>query len=97
MGFSNWPAPWYLGRGVRRRARSHEHHELLALAAPRPLLVVGGNASDGDRSWPYIDAALGVYRLHGDHPPFGLLNHRQGHSVPAEAEKCMYQWLEAYI
>jgi dienelactone hydrolase len=96
---SNWDAPWYLGEGVRRADFPHDHHELLALAAPRPLLFLAGesgNAADGVRSWPFVDAAMPVYKLYGGQPRLGLFNHRQSHSVPPEAERCIYQWLEAY-
>ncbi len=96
---SNWDAPWYLGEGVRRADFPHDHHELLALAAPRPLLFLAGesgNAADGVRSWPFVEAAMPVYKLYGGPPRLGLFNHRQGHSVPPEAERRIYQWLEAY-
>ena len=95
--FSNWDAPWYLGEAIRRAALQHEHHELLALAAPRPFLLVGGDSADGARSWPFITAALPVYRLHGGTPRLGLLNHRRGHSVPPEAERRIYEWMAAYL
>lgn len=95
--FSNWDAPWYLGEDIRRDDFRHEHHELLALAAPRPFLLVGGESADGDRSWPFIEAALPVYRLFGPRPALGLFNHRQGHAVPPEAERRIDEWLEAYV
>ena len=63
--FSNWSAPWYLGRRSTRPEAGREHHELLGLVAPRAFLLVGGGSADGDRSWPFIAAALPVYRLHG--------------------------------
>ena len=97
---SNWDAPWYLGEDVRRADFPHEHHELLALAAPRPLLFLAGesgNAADGARSWPFLEAAMPVYRLYGGPPRLGLFNHRQGHSVPPEAERRIYEWLAAYL
>jgi len=94
--FSNWDATWYLGPTIREDGFDHEHHELLALIAPRPFLLLGGNSADGDRSWPFIEAALPVYRLYGGTPRIGLFNHRRGHSVPPEAERRIYQWLAAY-
>ena len=39
--------------------------ELLAMAAPRPFLLLGGNSADGDRGWPFIAAALPAYELYG--------------------------------
>jgi dienelactone hydrolase len=95
--FSNWDAPWYLGEGIRDDAFTREHHELLALVAPRPFLLLGGDSADGDRSWPFIEAALPVYKLYGSPARVGLLNHKQGHGVPPEAEKKIYQWFEAYL
>ena len=93
--FSNWNAPWYLDKQISGFGR--EHHELLALAAPNPFLLVGGNSADGDQSWPYIDAARGVYELFGKPTRLGLLNHKQGHSVPPAAYKKMEQWLLTYL
>jgi dienelactone hydrolase len=94
---SNWDAEWYLGAIVRESAFAREHHELLALAAPRPFLLVGGDSSDGAASWPYVEAALAVYRLYGIPARLGLLNHKQGHAVPPEVEPRLLEWLEAYV
>jgi len=35
--FSNYDAPWYLGEGIHDRP-DLDHHQLVAIAAPRPLL-----------------------------------------------------------
>jgi hypothetical protein len=94
--FSNWDAPWYLGPEIREAAFQHEHHELLALAAPRAFLLIGGDSADGSRSWPFIQAAMPVYRLYGDAPRLGLLNHKQGHSVPPIAERRIEDWMLTY-
>ncbi len=93
---SNWDEPWYLGPEIRRKDFGREHHELLAMVAPRAFLLLGGGQSDGDHSWPFIEAVLPVYRLYGRTPRVGLLNHRKGHRVPREAETAISQWLEAY-
>ncbi len=95
--FSNWDAPWYLGEEIRQETFGHEHHELLALVAPRPFLLLGGDSADGDRSWPFIEAVLPIYRLYGGTPRVGLCNHRKGHSVPPEAEKRIDEWFDAYL
>jgi len=50
----------------------HDHHELLALVAPRAFLLIGGSQSEdagGDsddlQSWGYVNRAREVYRLLG--------------------------------
>jgi dienelactone hydrolase len=95
--FSNWNAPWYLGPAIDEPAFTHEHHELLALAAPRPFLLIGGESADGDRGWPYVAAALGVYELYGKPARLGQFNHRQGHAVPPAALKRIEEWLMTYV
>ena len=45
--FSNWDASWYLGEAINDKKFGHEHHELLALVAPRAFLLVGGDSADG--------------------------------------------------
>jgi dienelactone hydrolase len=95
--FSNWNAPWYLGAAINEPAFTHEQHELLALAAPRPFLLVGGESADGDRGWPFIAAALPVYELHGKPARVGQFNHRKGHAVPPAAEQRIEEWLLTYL
>ncbi len=95
--FSNWDAPWYLGPAIKQPGFTHEHHEHLALIAPRAFLLIGGESADGDRGWPFIEAALPVYRLWGQTPRLGQYNHRRGHAVPPECETRIYEWLEAYL
>jgi hypothetical protein len=97
IGFSNWEADWYLGPTVKTPGIDHDHHELLALCAPRPFLLIGGESADGDRGWPYIEAGLEAYRLYTDQPALGLWNHRQGHAVPAAAVQRISEWFEAYL
>ncbi|MEA1949843.1 MAG: dienelactone hydrolase family protein [Planctomycetota bacterium] len=94
--FSNWDAPWYLGRKIGDKSFPHEHHELLSLIAPRAFLLIGGDSADGDRGWPFIEAALKVYRLYGKRSLLGLFNHKQGHSVPPSAERHLYEWIDVY-
>jgi Dienelactone hydrolase family len=101
FSFTNWDAPWYLGPAIREPDFSRNHHELLALIAPRPFLILAGEsgrgAADGDRTWPFVEAALPVYRLYGEPARLGLFNHRQGHSIPPAAFERMAAWLAAYL
>lgn len=103
LGFrsTNWDAPWYLGPAIRDEAFALNHHQLLALIAPRPFLILGGEsgpgAADGDRSWPFIEAALPVWRLYGEPARLGLRNHRAGHAIPAAEHAYMNEWLSTYV
>jgi dienelactone hydrolase len=94
---SNWDADWYLGDVIKQPDFVREHHELLALAAPRPFLLVGGDSADGAASWPWVEAALPVYRLYGVPVRFGLLNHKRGHAVPPDVAPRLLEWLQTYV
>jgi dienelactone hydrolase len=98
---TNWEAPWYLGPEIQEPTFPRNHHELLALIAPRPFLVLAGEtgrgAADGERSWPYLAAALPIYELYGRPARLGLFNHRQGHTIPPVAFSRMAEWLEMYL
>jgi len=101
FSFTNWDAPWYLGEAIHAPGFPLNHHQLLALIAPRAFLVLAGEsgpgAADGDRTWPYLQAALPVYRLFGAPARLGLFNHRQGHTIPPEALKRLIEWLQVYL
>lgn len=98
---TNWDAPWYLGPIAREATFPRNHHELVALIAPRPFLLIAGEqgqgAADGDRSWPYLQAALPIYRLSREPAPLGMINHRRGHPLPAELHARIAEWLAAYL
>jgi dienelactone hydrolase len=94
LQYSNWDAPWYWGD---KEFFGRNHHELLAITAPRAFLLIGGESADGDRSWPFIEAVLPVYRFFGEPCRVGLFNHRQGHSIPPIAEQRTYEWLQTYL
>ena len=98
---TNWDAAWYLGEGLRRPGFARNHHELLALAAPRPLLLIGGEkgsgAADGLRSWELIAAAQPVYRLSHETVRLGLLNQGKGHSIPPDVFEKSVEWLRTYL
>jgi hypothetical protein len=59
---SNWADDHYFGKVIAGPDFAHDNQEVLALIAPRAILVIGGEASDGAKSWPYIEAALPVWR-----------------------------------
>ena len=105
---SNWDAPWYLGEGIHQRP-DLEHHQIVALCAPRALLVLGGGrqpsraepgvspATDNLRTWNYLEAARPAYRLYGASARLGMLLHDRGHCVPPEAEGVLYGWLDEFV
>lgn len=97
LGFSNWFDGWYLTEKMKKHVPALEHHQVMALAAPRPLLIVGGDSADGDRSWSFVHAALPVYRLLGAGDRLGMINHRQGHTFPLEARRLSYRWLDHWL
>jgi dienelactone hydrolase len=97
---TNWHDPWYLGAGIKDPEFRLNHHQLLALIAPRPLLILGGEsgpgAADGDRSWPYVVEAQSVYGLDEGRIRLGLLNHHRGHSIPDDVRDKLFEWLRVY-
>ena len=99
ISFSNWDAPWYLGTQVKAKDFTRDHHELIALIAPRALLVIGGESADGARSWPYIDANLPLWRILGAGDRLGLLRHAHGHDFPppGDERERVYQWLDHWL
>lgn len=97
LTYSNWDAPWYLGDEIRRPGFPLDHGQVLALAAPRAFLLVGGDSADGDQSWPYIEAALPVWKLTGAPQAVGLFNHRLGHAFPPIARDRSFEWLDWFL
>jgi dienelactone hydrolase len=91
---SNWTDVWYLTESIKPRLTELEHHQLIALIAPRPFLILGGGDADGDASWPFVKTVLPVYQLLGAGERVGLINHKGKHSFPAEARKLAYRWLD---
>jgi dienelactone hydrolase len=94
MSYSNWDAPWYLGEAIRRPGFGLDHGQVVALAAPRALLIVGGDSADGAISWPYVEAALPVWELLGAPDALGLFDHHEGHAFPVSARERSSAWLE---
>jgi dienelactone hydrolase len=97
LTYSNWEAPWYLGEAIRRPGFAPDHGQVLALAAPRALLLVGGDSADGAASWPYVAAALPVWSLTGSPEAVGLFDHRQGHAFPPIAQARSQEWLDWFL
>lgn len=120
-GSTNYYAPWYLDwtrgwQGVTTMSRmdtdpktpglEHDHHELLALAAPRPFLLIGGSQkedgsgdSDDLQSWAYVNRAREVYRLLGveERLQFASTNdghHANGPNIDPAWQQFFERWLK---
>jgi acetyl esterase/lipase len=92
FSFTNWDDDWYLGDRIQHADFERAHHELLALMAPRPFFLVGGEA-DCPASWHYILEAQRVYALHGRAHGAGFFHHAAGHRPTEQAMRLAYGWL----
>ncbi|MBT3346515.1 MAG: acetylxylan esterase [Gemmatimonadetes bacterium] len=92
FSFTNWDDDWYLGDRIHAPGFARAHHELLALIAPRPFFLVGGEA-DRPASWHYIQEAQRVYSLYGRQDAAGFFHHGAGHRPTPEAMQIAYAWL----
>ena len=70
----------------QRPGFEHDHHELMALAAPRAFLLIGGSQSEdagGDsddlQSWGYFNRAREVYQLLGIPDRIAFVSTSDGH------------------
>ena len=97
LRMSNWTDPWYLTASMKDHIPAMEHHQVMALCAPRPLLILGGDSADGDASWPFVHAVLPVYRMLGAEDRVGLINHHGKHSYPQEGRRQSYRWLDHWL
>jgi dienelactone hydrolase len=104
---SNWTAPWYLGEGIAERP-DLAHQQLVAMTAPRALLVLGGGGqpaqpeartpgADGPESWETLAAARPAFELLGAGERLGLMVHHYGHSVPPAAAETLHAWLDHWL
>ncbi len=80
-----------LNPDVKRPGFEHDHQELLALAAPRAFLLIGGSLSEdsgGDsddlQSWGYFNQAKEVYRLLGIPARLQFASTDNGHHANGE-------------
>ena len=75
-----------LNPDVKRPGFEHDHHELLALTAPRAFLLIGGSQtedaggdSDDLESWGYFNRAKEVYKFLGVPERLQFCSTSQGH------------------
>jgi len=80
-----------LNPDVKRPGFERDHHELLALAAPRAFLLIGctqtedaGGHSDDLQSWGYFNRAKAVYKFLGVPERLQFCSTSQGHHATGE-------------
>ncbi len=83
-----------------------DHHELLSMAAPRPLLLIGGSQSEGTgrdsddlQSWGYFNRAKEVYKLLGIGERLQFASTNDGHAangpnIDAAWKTFLQRWLK---
>lgn len=116
--YLDWLRPWddiptkehtvlsMLNTDPARPGFEHDHHELLALAAPRPVLLIGGRGdvesaggdSDDRQSRGYFNRAKEVYTLLGVPDRIGFVLTQDGHSATGPAidpawQQFIVKWL----
>ena len=112
-GGTNYKMPWYLDWNkavgdttVGGILTGHDHHEILALAAPRPLLILGGSGdtewgrahSDGRRSADWVNRARAVYKLYGAEDRLQFIPTSDGHHANGPAMDPAWQgFVEKWI
>jgi dienelactone hydrolase len=87
LSMSNWEADWYLGPQIKAPGFKHDHHEMLALIAPRAYLWIGGDSADTDAGLDYLKAAQPVFSKAGVPGQLQFFNHRLGHAYPPVARE----------
>lgn len=97
LTFSNYEDYWYFGDFIKHVPPGTDQHELIALIAPRPFLLIGGDMYDTAKSWYYINAARAVYKLYGKPENIGYFNHHKGHRPPPDAIWRMNEWLAHFL
>lgn len=100
LGMSNWQDVWYLGKDIREPGFALDHHELTALIAPRPFLLLAGGGKDGAdnaESERYLAAVRPLYQSLGGGNALGFLLHGAGHRYPAEARKEAEVFLDKHL
>jgi dienelactone hydrolase len=97
FSFSNYDDFWYFDGSLRNLDKATDQHELLAIMAPRPFLLIGGDEYDDNRSWYYINAARSIYRLYEKPYQIGYFNHHTGHTPTPEAAWRSIEWLKRFL
>ncbi|MCC6263491.1 MAG: dienelactone hydrolase family protein [Bryobacterales bacterium] len=94
-----------LNPDVERPGFERNHHELLALAAPRPFLLIGGSQSEAEghdsddlASWGYFNRAKEVYNLLGIGERLQFASTADGHHATGPAiDSAWKSFLERWL
>jgi hypothetical protein len=97
LKFSNWDALWYFGPAMHNFPPGTDNHEVLALVAPRPFLLLAGDSADGDKSLNYINAVAPVYGVFGARTNLNFLNHHLGHRYAPQARDAAEKFLDQHL
>jgi dienelactone hydrolase len=97
LRFSNWDAAWYLGKRIPKNGSGREHHELLALIAPRPLLLLAGDSADDQRSELFVAAAREAYDMYDAGADLKFFDHHKGHLYDSEQRAMAETFLNHYL
>ncbi|MDB6124080.1 MAG: Acetyl xylan esterase [Pedosphaera sp.] len=97
LKFSNWEAPWYLGKAIQQPDFKLENHQVLSLVAPRAFLLLAGDFADNDKSWAFIETVQPVYKLLGAPENVGWFDHHLGHRYPPEARAIAEEFFDAHL
>lgn len=85
---SNWSDPWYVDDRI---PDGRDHDELLAAIPPRRVLLITGEASDGEHNADLVQSARGRAGAMGDR--IEVLGHDEGHTPPHWVLDEAYGWL----
>jgi dienelactone hydrolase len=98
LDMSNWNAEHYLGAAAGKQGFPSSHHEVLALIAPKPFLLIGGDNADGKLSDElYIRQVKPLYQLYDAESKIRFFNHHQQHTFPKVAQDTAYAWMEEWL
>jgi hypothetical protein len=88
-----------------RTGFEHDHHEVMALAAPKAFLLIGGSQtedaggdSDDLQSWGYVNRAKEVYSLLGIPERIEYVSTGDGHAANGpEIDRAWQGWFERWL
>ncbi len=104
---------WWTGRPALRpflhlgKPIPVDSHEMLALSAPRPFLIITalndvGYTKEEERftrhAWENLDYNVKkIYALHGEEQKFRSILHMDGHDFPEKIRNEAYEFIEKYL